>query len=661
MASQLINIIVNSKGVVTVRKELEAMGNTARQTATYLSGMRAILAAALTFSGAGAITEVVDNFIVLQNRLRQVSDASETVGQSWSRLMQIANNSYSTIDNTVNLYFRVAQAYRSWGESASAAADFTELFQKAAILSGSSMQTTSQAVYQFSQALNKGKLDGDEFRSVLEGLPYVATVIQKSLGVTRAELYNLSKEGKISVKTIKKAFQEAAAAIKNDWSNITPTIGMALIVLQNNWTDFIGEIQTSTGIFSGIAQVILLVANNFDLLAIALSPVAISLGFLAGRLGIGLVVIGFRDLYTALKDAAIAMWGFNAASLANPYVLAIAAIAAIVAALVYFRNEIGLTDEVLNKMWQTAVSVFNSIVAFLTPVVNSIISVVKFLIEWNLWFIAIRKVATVLKDVAVALFAALVSGIVSFGAYMKKSLAPLFNTLMELTVSWMELVNELVRIFKETLGAAIKALLPVFKSVWEYIEPALKKFINFTNDVLTGWKNIATYLKNNFLPFVKDVFEGWILIINKVISAVRTLIDTITAALSKMSLLSKGSGGSTGKVAGANYGAQFYAGEFASGGSFSVGGTGAGRDTTPVAFRANRGERVTVETRRQQRANDNAVTAANDTVVKVPVQINNVFDPALVPAANESASGQRSILNVILANRDEVNSILGVV
>ena len=79
MASQIINVIVNSKGAVTVARELDKMGDSARQTTTYLNGLRAVLASAITFSGVGQIAEVVDQFTVLQNRLRQVADETNTV------------------------------------------------------------------------------------------------------------------------------------------------------------------------------------------------------------------------------------------------------------------------------------------------------------------------------------------------------------------------------------------------------------------------------------------------------------------------------------------------------------------------------------------------------------------------------------------------------
>ncbi|HEX9430258.1 MAG TPA: hypothetical protein VF944_07740, partial [Candidatus Bathyarchaeia archaeon] len=115
-------------------------------------------------------------------------------------------------------------------------------------------------------------------------------------------------------------------------------------------------------------------------------------------------------------------------------------------------------------------------------------------------------------------------------------------------------------------------------------------------------------------------------------------------------------GGGGGGGGGAHYGAQFNAGEgFANGGSFGVGGTGVGRDTTPVAFRAERGERVTVETKKQQRANDNQ----GETKVNVPVNVTSIFDLSSIPLVNESATGQRSIINVVRANREEINAILG--
>lgn len=659
MANQIINVIVNSKGAVTVARELDSIGASAKSTSTYLNGLRAVLASALTFSGAGQIIETIDNFISLQNRLKQVADASNTVSDSWTKLMAIANSSYATIDGTVNLYFRVAQAYKAWGESAKSAYEFTDLFQKSAALSGSTMQTTSQAVYQFGQALNKGKLDGDEFRAVLEGLPYVANIIQKSLGVTRAELYKMSKDGLITVDQIKAAFENAADTIRKDWGNITPTIGMALTVLTNNWTDFLGSIQTSTGIFSGFAYVILAVANNFTLLAIALTPVAVSLAFLAGRLGIGLVVLGLQDMYTALKEVTVVQWLFNAAVSANPYVIAVAALVAVIAAIVYFRNELGLTNEVLTSIWTTVTTVFTSMVSYFAPIVTAVANVVKWFTQWNVLFVAIRAVASItLADIA-SMFGTVAGAVKSLVSYMSTQFGPLFTSLSALAQSFLDVIMEVADIFMTALAPAVNLTGAAIMDMWTYAQPALTKFVAVLKDIIDGWTLIANYLSKNLLPVIKDVFEGWIIIIKSVVDWINRIVTALRTAIALLKqYLGMGGAADGAATGGAHYGAQFKAGEgFATGGAFKVGGNGAGRDMTPVAFRAERGERVTVETKKQQHQADNS---NQTTSVNVPVQIVNVTDLSMIPVAMESAAGRRSFLNNISADRDEIVAILGV-
>lgn len=656
MANQTINVIVNSKGAVTVVKELNAMGDAARQTTTYLNGLRSILAAALTFSGVGAIVQVVDTFTTLQNRLKQVADETNTVSESWTKLLGIANSSYSTIQGTVDLYFRVAQAYKAWGESAEEAYEFTELFQKAAVLSGSSMQTTAQAVYQFSQALNKGKLDGDEFRSVLEGLPYVATLIQKSLGVTRAELYELSRDGKISVDRLKEAFEDAADVIRGDWANITPTIGMALTVLSNNWTDFVGRVQTSTGVFTIAAYAILAIANNLDILLIALTPVGVAMAFLAGRLAVGLVVIAFRDMAAAIRVLIPLVWSLNAAMLANPFVLAAVAIAAVVAAVIYFRNELGLTNERLTVLWQVATMVFGVLGTLISNLVTGITTIVKKLYEWTSVFPLILKGAQLLWNGIVVIFKGIVEIVVESAKYIADAFIPVWQEIMTIIRSVMDLIKDLANLFIELLQPAITDLKAAWDILYRAMQPGLSVIMQLISDIWEGWQLLGNWIKDNFLRIVKDAFDGWIMILQKVLNFINQIIQALRTALALLKQVTGAGGGGGGGGGGAHYGAQFKAGEgFATGGQFKVGGTGAGRDTTPVAFRAERGERVTVETKKQQRQND----ASGETSVNVPVNVVNVLDPTMAVAAMETAAGQRTILNVLRANRDEINYVLG--
>jgi hypothetical protein len=211
------------------------------------------------------------------------------------------------------------------------------------------------------------------------------------------------------------------------------------------------------------------------------------------------------------------------------------------------------------------------------------------------------------------------------------------------------------------LTPAAEELGKVWSIAWKAIKLLMIQAVQLGKDIYDGWVLMANYVKQNWFPKIRDAFEGWVMILNKVLGFVNQIISALKYALSLLTKVAGAMTGGGGASKGANYGAQFKAGEgFNNGGGFKVGGTGAGRDTTPVAFRANRGERVTVETKKQQRANDNAANQNGATTVNVPLNVINVFDPNMVPAAMDTVAGQRSVINVLKANRDEIAAVLGV-
>lgn len=96
-------------------------------------------------------------------------------------------------------------------------------------------------------------------------------------------------------------------------------------------------------------------------------------------------------------------------------------------------------------------------------------------------------------------------------------------------------------------------------------------------------------------------------------------------------------------------------GSFATGGQFMVDGR-AGVDANNINMNVTRGERVTIETPAQQRANDAAGTGA---VAQGDVKIINQFDEREFISAMDSDAGERIILNVIKRNPNAIKSANG--
>lgn len=98
------------------------------------------------------------------------------------------------------------------------------------------------------------------------------------------------------------------------------------------------------------------------------------------------------------------------------------------------------------------------------------------------------------------------------------------------------------------------------------------------------------------------------------------------------------------------------AGSYATGGQFMVEGK-SGVDANNINMNVTRGERVTVETAKQQRQNDNAQGAASN--VSVPLKIINNIDPRMALDAIDTSEGEQVVMNIISRNAPAVQRLLG--
>ena len=321
--------------------------------------LRAGLALLATGFAVEKVVQYSDEYTNLQNRLRTVTKDSEDLKNVTNELYRIANTTRQSFGSVAELYTRVSLAASNLGFKQKQLIDFTESLNKTVALSGATAQEATNALIQLAQGLGSGALRGDELRSVLEQLPAVADVIAKELGVSRNELRQLGKDGAITGRTVIDAFLHAKDAINEAFANSVPTIDQALTVLRNNFVRFIGETGTATGLSNLLAQSILLVANNMNILA----PVIITITTL---LAVGLAGQAIPLVITALRALAVA-------TLSNPITAIPAIIIAAVGALYTLMEALGLTSTVMGALGQVASFIWGILTGIGTAVYNFLV------------------------------------------------------------------------------------------------------------------------------------------------------------------------------------------------------------------------------------------------------------------------------------------------
>lgn len=127
----------------------------------------------------------------------------------------------------------------SFGSNQEAVA-FTELLTKSLKVSGAGTAEQNSAFLQISQAMAAGRLQGDEFRSVMENAPMVADAIAQYMGKSKGELKELSSQGLITADIVKNAMFQAAGDIEEKFNTMPMTFRDVGTMMLNSFLETFG-------------------------------------------------------------------------------------------------------------------------------------------------------------------------------------------------------------------------------------------------------------------------------------------------------------------------------------------------------------------------------------------------------------------------------------
>lgn len=323
-------------------------GQAAKFTAALQSGftqIRSLLSGALLLGAADRIVEQIDAYRNLQNRLRTVTDSEKQLTVTSDKLFEVAQRARSPIAALSESYTRFDRAIVKSGGSQKESLRLTETVSKLLTLSGSSAAEAGASMLQLSQAFNKGKLDGDEFRSVAELMPKVIDEVTKVLGISSNQIYKWSRDGKISTEVLRQAFANLAEKVDADMAKLPRSIGQAFTQFSNEVVKFFGEIDTKFKISDTIIGFLDSLKNNLPEVFRLLT--SLGAGFLAAA---GPVLL----MYAAM----------------NPLTTLLATFPGIVGAgvayLTYFGDEIKVTSDGVVTFTDVLVTAFSAIKQFAT-------------------------------------------------------------------------------------------------------------------------------------------------------------------------------------------------------------------------------------------------------------------------------------------------------
>jgi tape measure domain-containing protein len=187
-----------------------------------------------TAFGVKKIIELSDGMASTNARLLLVNDGLQTQAELQDKIYQAAQRSRGAYGETASTVAKLGLLAGNSFKGNDEAIKFAELMSKSFKVSGASASEASNGMYQLTQAMASGRLQGDEFRSIMENAPMLAQAIAKYAGKSMGELREMSKEGEISSAIIKNALFSAADDINAKFETMPMTFGQVATVIGNN-------------------------------------------------------------------------------------------------------------------------------------------------------------------------------------------------------------------------------------------------------------------------------------------------------------------------------------------------------------------------------------------------------------------------------------------
>jgi len=226
---------VRNKAQKVFGVEIPGLMDAAKSGAAFAGAAMGIEAAGRALKDmAVSAVKTTDQLTQLRARIDLINDGSQSTAEIMDKVFSAANRSRGSFldmaDSVAKLNLLAKDAFTSNDE----AIYFVEQLNKQFKIAGAGVQETTSAMYQLTQAMAAGKLQGDEFRSIMENAPMLAQSIAQEMGLSVGQLKEMSSQGLITADIIKNALFASAEETNAKFAEIPMTFQDIGTKLQND-------------------------------------------------------------------------------------------------------------------------------------------------------------------------------------------------------------------------------------------------------------------------------------------------------------------------------------------------------------------------------------------------------------------------------------------
>ncbi|MCX9042512.1 tape measure protein [Citrobacter portucalensis] len=264
-ADEALKIIENS--VKKTEKSANKLDSSLNQLGGGFSRLAVAVKGYISIQALMKLQQLSEEFTLLQARVTRLSSSAEVGAKSFQQLVNIASVSGASLGDTVNLWQQLTATLKTVGATNSDVNRLVLTLQKIGTIGGSSSQEMANALRQFMQSVAAGRIQAEEFNSVLEQMPELARQIAAGMGVPYDQLRQLMLAGKLDIGEVLAAIEKQSAEVNHQFETMPRTVTQATNALITQFGVAISKIDNAIGASRYLAKLLDGAALNVSLVA----------------------------------------------------------------------------------------------------------------------------------------------------------------------------------------------------------------------------------------------------------------------------------------------------------------------------------------------------------------------------------------------------------
>ena len=209
-------------------------------------GLKGAIAAYLSMRTLQWVANLSDQYQQNASRIKNATQSTEEYAMVQERLLQTANGTYRSLGEAQEVYLSVGETLRGLKFNLTEVLDITDSFSYALVRDAARADQAATAMDAWSKAIQKGKIEGDAWASIMAATPSIVEGISAATGKSANEIRKLGATGKLSLEALNEGLLQSKEINKELAEQMAVSTKDAVTQLTNSFTVFFGKVNEAS-------------------------------------------------------------------------------------------------------------------------------------------------------------------------------------------------------------------------------------------------------------------------------------------------------------------------------------------------------------------------------------------------------------------------------